>query len=130
MKNTDIVFVVPSAIPLLQEESIGTLILAKKLILSGYNVQIVRFWEIEGFKNQYKSFRENLISRILATSAELVSFYCRCTDYHICIDIADGLKLHAPNVLISFGGPQAELVAKETLTYYPFISYSFLDNIL
>ena len=41
MKNTDIVFVVPSAIPLLQEESIGTLILAKKLILSGYNVQIV-----------------------------------------------------------------------------------------
>ena len=123
MKNTDIVFVVPSAIPLLQEESIGTLILAKKLILSGYNVQIVRFWEIEGFKNQYKSFRENLISRILATSAELVSFYCRCTDYHICIDIADGLKLHAPNVLISFGGPQAELVAKETLTYYPFIDY-------
>ena len=43
----DITFVVPAFKPKMKEESIGTLILAKKLILNGYAVSITRYWDVE-----------------------------------------------------------------------------------
>ncbi len=119
----DIVFVVPSASPLLQEESMGTLILSKKLVLSGFSVKIIRFWQIEGFKKSYDLFKNNLVSSITSLKTPIVSFYCRCTDYHVCLDIAKELKTKNNELLISFGGPQSELVAKETLSLFKYIDF-------
>ena len=43
--SIDIVFVVPALKARIKDESIGTLILAKKAILAGFNVKIVRYWD-------------------------------------------------------------------------------------
>lgn len=129
--NVDILFVVPSMKMDLKDESIGTLILAKKAILSGYNANIVRFWELSKNLNNYYIFRNEAVSNILKHKAPIVSFYCRCSDYHICIDLSNQIKHLCPQVKIVFGGPQAELIAKETLKYFPnvdFVSCSEGEN--
>lgn len=120
----DITFVVPAFKPKMKEESIGTLILAKKLLLHGYKVNIVRYWDI-GVSPlyDYNLFRKQFVSHIVKKTPKIVSFYCRCEEYHICIDIAYHIKKISPSTKIVFGGPQAELVAKETISTFNFIDY-------
>lgn len=129
--NLDILFVVPSMKMDLKDESIGTLILAKKAILSGYNAHIIRFWELANNLNDYSVFRSEAVSNILKYNSRIISFYCRCSDYHICIDLSNQIKHACPQVKIIFGGPQAELVAQKTLAYFPnvdFVSCSEGEN--
>lgn len=122
--NTDIVFVVPALKPRVKEESMGTLILAKKAQLAGFNVAIARYWNAKYSPlNDYYEFRKEFIAYIMGLKPYVVSFYCRCEEYHICIDLSYQLKSIDPNLIISFGGPQAELVAKETIDSYSFINY-------
>lgn len=88
----DILFVVPSFSPQLKEESMGTLILAKIAMASNYNVHILRYWEVCEDFSDYFHFKEKMIKRILLLNPKIVSFYSRCTDYHICVDISNELK--------------------------------------
>lgn len=117
----DIVFVTPSYEPNLRQESIGTLILAKKAMMSNYSVGIVRFWEAE--MNSYIGFRNSLCDIILKHKPKVVSFYCRGAEYHILIDISNALKKREQGITIVFGGPQSELVSKETLKLFKSIDY-------
>lgn len=120
----DISFVVPAMKRKMKEESIGTLILAKKAQLAGYKVHINRYWDVAPSpKDDYLSFANEMILNILSKQPSIVSFYCRCEEYHICIDLAKKLKEKNSNIIIIFGGPQAELVAKETLRRFFFIDY-------
>lgn len=122
--NCDICFVVPALQPKLKEESIGTLILAKKVIVEGFKAQIVRYWESKiSPKNDYNSFKYNIINCIISKQPKVVSFYCRCEEYHICIDLAKEIKGKDETITILFGGPQAELVAKETIKKFSWVDY-------
>ncbi len=125
MCNTlDITFVVPAFKPKMKEESIGTLILAKKLLLNGYNVEIARYWDVKSSpREDYTSFRNEFVTYIINKSSKIVSFYCRCEEYHICIDLAIQIKKLSPSTKIVFGGPQAELVAKDTIRAFSCIDY-------
>lgn len=124
MKSYDIVFISPSFAPVLKEESIGTLILAKKAKLAGYNVDVLRYWESNNFSmSNYLGFRENFVELILQKDPTIVSFYCRCTDYHVNVDLAKHIKDRSPNIKIVFGGPQSELVSIQTLRNFEFIDY-------
>ena len=125
MDNTiDITFVVPAFKPKMKEESLGTLILAKKLLLNGYNVDIVRYWNAKNSPRlDYDSFRNEFVSFIVNKAPKIVSFYCRCEEYHICLDLANRIKKLSPTIKIIFGGPQAELVAKETIRTFNFVDY-------
>ena len=123
MKKNDIVFISPSFAPILKEESIGTLILAKKAKLAGYNVEILRYWQSDMLSSKrYTSWSKDFIKQIMERRPTVVSFYCRCTDYHICIDLAKKIK-EISNTTIIFGGPQAELVSVKTLEGFEFIDY-------
>lgn len=120
----DILFIVPAFQPLLKEESIGTLILAKEVEMAGYEVGILRYWQCNSFSiNDYNSFLHNFVRQILEKKPTIVSFYCRCTEYHVCIDLAHAIKANTKSTTIVFGGPQAELVAKETMHFFEFIDY-------
>ena len=120
-QKADIVFVTPSYEKKLTHESIGTLILAKRAQLAGFNVEIVRFCDVE--MGDYASFRHNLISIILNYSPHIVSFYCRAAEYPILIDIVEHIKTDYPKITTVFGGPQAELVAEDTLTSFSGVDY-------
>lgn len=122
--ETDILFVVPAARPRMKEESMGTLILAKKASLAGFNVKIARYWNVASSpKKEYAKFSSDFVDYILNQSPAIVSFYCRCEEYHICIDLSCKIKQKSPLTYISFGGPQSELVAKETIARFPFVDF-------
>ena len=91
--NADIVFIVPAVKPRIKDESIGTLILAKKAILAGFKVAIVRYWDSKySPKTDYSKFKKDLIQIIFSYNPKIVSFYCRCEEYHICIDLSKTIK--------------------------------------
>lgn len=119
----DILFVVPSFTPQLKEESIGTLILAKIAMAANYNVHVLRYWEVSNIFDDYYYFKQKLIDKILSFEPRVVSFYSRCTDYHISVDVSNTLKSIKSELKIAFGGPQAELVACDTLAKFPSIDY-------
>ena len=119
----DILFVVPSFAPQLKEESMGTLILAKIAMASNFNVHILRYWEVCEAFSSYYHFKKKMIERVLLLNPKIVSFYSRCTDYHISVDLSNELKSQNKNLLIVFGGPQAELVAQETLEKFSSIDF-------
>lgn len=119
-KFTDIVFVTPSKIPDMRQESIGTLILAQKAYANKFQVAIVRFWEAN--QTNYNIFAEEICARILSYNPHIISFYCRGNEYHILIDLAQRIKMSA-NITIVFGGPQAELVAEDTLKHFSCVDY-------
>lgn len=119
--TTDIVFISPSYKPILGHESIGTLILAKKLTLAGYTVKIVRFWEVN--RDFYHKFIDGICNKILAEMPKMVCFYCRGAEYHIMLDISHNLKRSNSQLVIVFGGPQAELTAEDTLTAFSWVDY-------
>ena len=122
--STDILFVVPSSRPRFKEESIGTLIIAKKAQLAGYNVKIARYWNVYHTpSNNYMKFRDEFVSYILSQNPKIISFYCRCEEYHVCIDLSRLIKEKNKKIQIAFGGPQAELVAKETLNNFSYVDY-------
>lgn len=121
--EVDILFLMPSTKPFLKDESIGTLILAKKAILAGYNVEILRYWEVLQELSDYESFSIKMIDSVLKKNPKILSFYCRCSEYHICLDIAGKIKNINPSIKILFAGPQAEIVAQKTLEYFSFVDY-------
>lgn len=121
----DILFVVPAFKPIMEEESIGTLILAKKAKLHGFSVEISRYWDVTADpKKDYLAFRDEYVKHILSLKPAIVSFYCRCGEYHICLDLSAEIKQFDSDVIVLFGGPQAELAAKDTL-----LSFSSVDFI-
>lgn len=119
----DILFLMPSAKPFLKEESIGTLILAKKAILAGYDVEILRYWEVMQEFSDYEVFSVKMMDAVKKKKPSVLSFYCRCSEYHICLDLAEKIKNIDRSIQILFAGPQAELVAKKTLEYFSFVDY-------
>lgn len=122
-KLVDIVFIVPSYKPELGQESMGTLILAKILMNAGFTVKVLRFWEFDEEFINYNQFKEKCVSKITSLSPRIVCFYCRCAEYHIIVDIAKTIKHCIDNINVVFGGPHADLVAKETLHSFPFVDY-------
>lgn len=122
--QTDILFITPSFAPVFNEESTGTLILANILKRKGFNIDIFRFWETPEFKlNNYNGFLTNIVNQILKIRPRIVSFYCRCTDFHISLNIAEKLKEVNKDIIIVFGGPQAELVARDLLINFPYLDF-------
>ena len=119
----DILFVVPATIPDISSESMGTLILAKIARNNGYDAQILRYWEVEINISSYVDFAQKMTKKIIQKKPKVLSFYCRCAEYHICIDIASKIKSRCKDIIISFGGPQAELVAFQTLTAFSFVDF-------
>jgi radical SAM superfamily enzyme YgiQ (UPF0313 family) len=123
MEMYDIIFVVPSFIPNLRHESIGTLILAQKAIDNHFKVGIVRFWEGFSENFNFSDFCSKIIEIVSAKKTKTVSFYCRDAEYHIIMILAKKIKALFPNINIVLGGPQAELSAETTLSTFHFIDY-------
>lgn len=123
---SDIIFVSPTEKPLYSHESVGTLILASILKNKGLDVDIYRFLETE--YTDYHSFVEKTAENIVARNPKIVSFYCRCDYYLIIIRIAEKIKSLNKDIIIIFGGPQADALAEETLECIPYIDYCCLGE--
>ena len=117
-----VIFVVPVYEISIRQECRGTLLLATILKQKGIDVDIYRFFQSNpdsGFNN----FLTNSIRNILAKDPVIVSFYCRGDCYLANIMIAKKIKEIRPDIHIVFGGPQADISAKETINQIPWVDY-------
>lgn len=76
--------------------------------------------------------RSNRLSTMINETAEyicsqvhdgLISLYTMCNTHHFAIMIAKDIKQIKPSVKVCLAGPQASIVAKQTLEKYPFIDF-------
>lgn len=118
----DILFVVPSSKPALRQESNGTLLLATILKQKSINTDICRFHEAD-MTQGFNSFVNETVQNILTRKPCIVSFYCRCDCFLANIKIAEKLKEADSNIIIIFGGPQADALSLETISTLPFVDY-------
>ena len=107
----------------LRKEVNGQLILGTLLLQAGFDVDILRFCEIDGFKGDYELFIQNSIQKILSYEPKAVSFYSLWPDYHIMLRIARELKAIRPDIYTVFGGPQPSATAQETMDAMPYVDF-------
>ena len=119
----DILFINATAELAMRNEVNGTLLLATKLLDAGFEVDILRFAQVESFGGPYLTFIENTVHEILKRNPKCVSFYSLWPDYHIMLRLARELKEKDPNIVTVFGGPQASCTAELTLETMPFVDY-------
>ena len=135
-----VLFVTPTIHPRLEDEPLGTLILATIVRQHGVDVDVYRFfdtWNISqdlstgtehkrvaatsGIPMPFDLFVRQTAQHILSRNPRIVSFYCRCDQYLAMIRIAQHLKEQNPSVWIIFGGPQADAAAQATLREIPWV---------
>lgn len=119
----DILFVNSTAALAMKAEANGTMLLATKLLQAGFDVDILRFCQIEHYKTDYPAFIRDAAEKILARGPKCVSFYTLWPFYHIMLRIAAEIKQKNPGVITVFGGPQASFTAAETLSSMDFVDY-------
>lgn len=110
----------------LYSPAVGTPLLATILKNGGCEVEIISVSYLFhiGFLKKEDSQETNIkkISEyVLEKKPGIVGFYCIAEYYHIATGIAKKIKEDESSVHIVFGGPQASLVAEESLKTFPFI---------
>lgn len=119
---SDVLFVVPVLKEKLTHECTGSLLLASILKENNIDVDIYRYYESEPQKS-YDIFLGNSVKNILSKNPKIVSFYCRADIYLTNILVAEKIKELSPETLIVFGGPQADISAKETINQISWVDY-------
>lgn len=117
----DILFVNPQDSMSLRKEVNGQLLLGTLLLQAGFDVDILRFCQVDGFGGEYKAFVRNAAQMIAAMDPKAVSFYSLWPDYHITLRIAKELKAARPDIYVIFAGPQPSATARDTMETMPFV---------
>ncbi len=117
----DVLFITPTVSENAFDESLGTLILATILKENGIRADILSFSRI-GDVTDFPTFLASASDKVKESGAKIVSFYTRCDCYHIMLKIAEQIKKESGCTVI-FGGPQADITAKETITEIPYVDY-------
>ncbi len=119
---SSVLFVVPVFKEIIRQECSGTLLLATILKEKGIDVDIYRYYESDPDAD-FNTFLNNSVNNILARNPKIVSFYCRGDNYLANILVAEKLKELHPEIHIVFGGPQADITARETIEQIPWVDY-------
>ena len=117
----DIVFVTPTDSKNILKESVGPLLLATILRSKGIESHILSFSGF-GDPTNFYDFLEEGIRQICEKKPKILSFYTRSDCFHIMLKMAEAVKARLGCIVV-MGGPQADIVARETLTQIPYVDY-------
>ena len=117
----EIVFVTPTDERNIFRESVGPLLLATILQSKGIKSHILSFASF-GSPADFAEFMETGVRRICEKEPKIVSFYTRSDCYHIMLKMAQLVKARLGCPII-FAGPQADIIARETLEEIPFVDF-------
>lgn len=73
-------------------------------------------------------FAYRATNEILSHNPDFVGITSMCSNYVLALDLAETIKLNAPNVHITFGGPHVSLCAQETLERYPYVDTAVIGE--
>lgn len=119
----DVLFINATKELMLKKEVNGTLLLATKLLQAGFQVDILRYGQIEGAYTDYPKFINGIVERILQIATRCLSIYTLYPDFHIMLRIAREVKTRKPEVNIVFAGPQTSGVGGILLEAMDFVDY-------
>ena len=108
----EIVFVNATKEMAVNKEVNGTLLLGTKLLEAGFDVDVLRFGQVDGYQRDYTTFIEQITRKLLSYEPKCVSFYTLWPYFHAMLRIARELKAVRPDIIIIMGGPQASATAK------------------
>lgn len=117
----DIVFVTPTDSRNIINQSVGPLLLATILRKQGIESHILSFADF-GDSSDFLAFLEEGIRQICEKKPKILSCYTRSDCFHIMLRIAEAVKEQLGCVVV-FGGPQADIVAQDTLREIPYVDY-------
>lgn len=117
----DVLFITPTETDNVLKESVGTLLLSTILREKGVQVEILPFCSI-GNPTHLHDFLDTAIDMICRKQPKIVSFYTRSDTYHIMLKLSERIKKQM-SCYIVFGGPQADITAKETLEEIPYVDF-------
>lgn len=104
-------------------ETNGTLLLGTILLQEGFDVQVLRLGDVEGYQKDYPAFIQRFTERILELDPKCVSFYTLWTHFHIMLRIAKELKAVRPEITIVMAGPQVSSTAAEVMEAMDYVDY-------
>ena len=117
----DVVFVTPTDSKNIINESIGPLLLATILRKNGIESHILSFSGF-GDPDNFPAFLEEGIRQVCEKKPKIFSCYTRSDCFHIMLTMAQAVKERTGCVVV-FGGPQADIVARETMEEIPYVDY-------
>lgn len=120
---TDILFVTPNVDNAVKYELNGSLILGTLLLEAGFDVSMLRYYEVEGYQTDYPRFIEDIVEKVLAKEPRCVSFYTVYNAYHIVLRICNEIKKRNSSIITILGGPNSTALAQETLSEFPAVDY-------
>ena len=118
-----IVFVNPTHECRITAEVNGTLLLGTKLLQADFDVEVLRFCDIDNFGQDYSAFIHEYVQQILIRKPDAVSFYCMWTTFHIMLRLARELKAVCPGIITVMGGPPASAAARPIMDAMDYIDY-------
>jgi len=98
---------------------LGLLALAASLRLNNYCVQIYQPWKRLLNQGDYQQVARD----VLFNNPKIIGFSTWCISYPTSLKLAQTIKSLEPEVPIVFGGPQASILDRETLSQYSSIDY-------
>lgn len=119
---TDVLFITPNIHGNVQEEPVGTLLLATILRNAGISADILQFSNF-GELAKFNRFVDTAVKQICREKPKIVSFYTRCDTYHITLTIARRIKEKHPKIWIVFGGPQSDITAIDTVREIDWVDF-------
>ena len=117
----EVVFVTCTESKNILKESVGSLLLATILRSKGIDSHILSYSSFGDMKD-FNGFLEEGVRQICEKKPKILSFYTRSDCYHIMLKLAEAAKARL-NCIVVFGGPQADIIARETLREIPFVDY-------
>ena len=119
----EIVFVNATKEMAVNKEVNGTLLLGTKLLDAGFDVDVLRFGQVDGYQRDYTTFIEQITRKLLSYEPKCVSFYTLWPYFHAMLRIARELKAVRPDIIIIMGGPQASATAKAIMDAMDYVDY-------
>ena len=104
-------------------ETNGTLLLGTILLQDGFDVQVLRLGDVEGYQKDYHAFISAFTAKVLEMDPKCVSFYTLWTHFHIMLRVAKELKKARPEIIIVMAGPQVSSTAEEVITAMEYVDY-------
>lgn len=106
---------------------VGVLRIASVLKRTGkYTVEVVDIDNLikDGmlhYKDDIYSIIDEFVDYIVNQEPDAVGFSCMCNNFHIFLEICEGIKRMNPDIKLFLGGPQATLTASKTIRTFKFI---------
>jgi len=98
---------------------LGLLALAASLRSNNYSVRIYKPWKRLLNQDDY----QKVALEVLHNHPKIIGFSTWCISYPTSLKLAQTIKSLEPEIPIVFGGPQASILDRETLSQYSFIDY-------